>query len=48
VTEVIRIIRQTGKLDWTYIRCHLRPLAEVKGEPDIPNELERRRQQIER
>jgi hypothetical protein len=41
------IIRQTGKLDWTYIRLHLAPLAELKEAPEIMEELERRRLEFE-
>ena len=41
------IVRQTGKLDWDYIRQQLRPLAELKGEPEILEELERRRIEFE-
>jgi hypothetical protein len=42
------IIRQTGKLDWTYIVTQLAPLAELKGEPEILELLERRRVEFER
>jgi hypothetical protein len=42
------IIRQTGKLDWTYIVAQLTPLAELKGELEILDELERRRLEFER
>ncbi len=42
------IIRQTGKLDWSYVYRQLRPLAELKEAPDIVIELERRRVQFER
>jgi hypothetical protein len=42
------LVRQTGSLDWTYIRRHLKPLAEVKGEPGILKELGRRRQRAGR
>ncbi|MCU0875773.1 MAG: hypothetical protein MUE50_25855 [Pirellulaceae bacterium] len=42
------IIRQTGNLDWTYVRRQLAPLVELKGEPEILAELERRRQEFER
>jgi len=41
------IIRQTGKLDWAYIRGQLRPLVELKEAPEILNELERRRVEFE-
>ena len=42
------IVRQTGKLDWNYIYEQLRPLAELKGQPGIISELERRRIEFER
>lgn len=42
------IIRQTGKLDWTYIRQQLAPLVEIKGAPEILRELERRRVEFQR
>jgi len=41
------IVRQTGKLDWTYLREQLRPLAELKGMPDILDQLEQRRLEFE-
>lgn len=41
------IVRQTGKLDWNYIGEQLRPLAELKGKPDILDQLERRRKEFE-
>lgn len=37
------IVRQTGKLDWSYIDTHLRPLAELKDAPEILSQLETRR-----
>lgn len=42
------IVRQTGKLDWDYIREQLRPLAELKGAPEILDQLETRRIEFER
>ena len=42
------IIRQTGRLDWDYVRHHIEPLVELKGAPDILVELERRRQEFEK
>jgi hypothetical protein len=42
------IVRQTGKLDWSYIHKQLRPLVELKGAPEILVELERRRIEFER
>lgn len=41
------LIRQTGRLDWNYIESQLRPLAELKGEPEIMEELRKRRAEIE-
>jgi hypothetical protein len=41
------IIRQTGKLDWAYIRSQLAPLAELKEAPEIIEELQRRRAEFE-
>jgi len=41
------IIRQTGNLDWEYIRAQLRPLAELKHAPEILDQLEDRRAQFE-
>ena len=42
------IVRQTGKLDWGYIGEQLRPLAALKEEPQILDELERRRVEFEK
>jgi hypothetical protein len=42
------LIRQTRKLDWGYIQRQLRPLVELKGEPGISDELDRRRVEAER
>ena len=41
------ILRQTGKLDWSYIHEQLRPLVELKGVPEILDELGRRRAEFE-
>ena len=41
------IVRQTGKLNWTYIREQLRPLAELKDAPEIMDQLEARRIEFE-
>lgn len=41
------IVRQTGNLDWKYISDQLRPLAELKGAPELLDELERRRVEFE-
>jgi hypothetical protein len=37
------IIRQSGQLDWDYVRTHLAPLAELKDAPEILDRLEKRR-----
>jgi hypothetical protein len=42
------IARQTGKLDWDYIRRQLRPLAELKESPQILDALEKCRTEFER
>jgi hypothetical protein len=42
------IIRQTAKLDWNYIWSLLKPLAELKGAPEIVVELENRRAEFEK
>lgn len=42
------LVRQTGKLDWRYIRNELGPLAELKEEPEILGQLERRRVEFDR
>lgn len=35
------LIRQGGKLDWPYVVRQLKPLAELKGEPEILERLQR-------
>ena len=42
------IVRQTGKLDWEYIKANLAPLASLKESPDILDELARRKSEFER
>ena len=42
------IVRQTGKLDWSYIREQLRPLTELKESPEILDQLEHRREEFEK
>ncbi|MBI4662575.1 MAG: nucleotidyl transferase AbiEii/AbiGii toxin family protein [Verrucomicrobia bacterium] len=37
------IVRQAGKLDWSYVRRQLKPLVELKEEPQILDQLERLR-----
>lgn len=41
------IIRQAGGLDWHYVQSQLAPLVELKEEPEILDELERRRAKLE-
>ncbi len=41
------IVRQTGNLDWRYINDQLRPLVELKGSPEILDQLDRRRAEFE-
>lgn len=40
------LIRQAGGLDWPYVRSQLAPLVELKEEPEILDELERRRARL--
>lgn len=40
------IIRQHDALDWSYVRAQLAPLAELKEEPEILAELDRRKRKI--
>jgi hypothetical protein len=39
------LVRQAGKLDWGYIQSQLRPLAELKDEPEILSRLDRLREE---
>lgn len=39
------VIHQRGALDWRYIEENLRPLAEIKGQPEIVTALARLRQE---
>ncbi len=41
------VIRQAGKLDWTYVFSQLAPLAELKETPELMDELRRQRQEFE-
>jgi hypothetical protein len=41
------IIRQSGAIDWSYVRAQLAPLAELKEAPEIVGRLERRRAELE-
>jgi len=42
------IVRQSGVLDWAYIQRQLKPLAELKGAPEILQQLETRRAEFEK
>jgi hypothetical protein len=42
------LVRQSMRLDWSYVHAHLAPLAELKEAPEIMDELERRRAAVER
>jgi hypothetical protein len=33
------VLRQRGRLDWDYIDTHLRPLADLKQQPEIMDVL---------
>lgn len=41
------IVRQAAKIDWSYVREQLEPLLELKGEPELWDELIRRRKALE-
>jgi len=41
------LIRQRGKLDWEYVRRELAPLCELKDAPQIVDELERMKAEID-
>lgn len=41
------IIRQSGRIDWTYVRSQLAPLAELKEAREILERLDRRRVELE-
>lgn len=41
------IIRQSGRLDWPYVRAQLEPLAELKEAPEILDRLEKRRRELD-
>jgi len=42
------IVRQAGRIDWSYVRSQLEPLLELKEAPELWDELERRRKELER
>lgn len=41
------LIRQAAHLDWPYVLAQLAPLAELKDAPEIVDELERRRVELQ-
>lgn len=40
------IIRQSGRLDWSYVQAQLAPLVELKEAPEILRRLDQRRQEL--
>ena len=42
------IVRQSGRIDWTYVRAQLAPLAELKEAPEILDRLDERRVTLDR
>jgi hypothetical protein len=41
------VIRQSGRIDWPYVRSQLAPLVELKEAPEILRRLEERRRELE-
>jgi hypothetical protein len=41
------VIRQSGRIDWAYVRSQLAPLVELKEAPEILRRLEERRRELE-
>jgi len=41
------IIRQSPRLDWSYVRAQLAPLAELKDAPELVDRLERTRERLD-
>ena len=41
------IIRQSGRIDWPYVRAQLSPLVELKEAPEILRQLDRRRRELD-
>jgi hypothetical protein len=41
------IVRQGSSIDWSYVRTQLAPLLELKEAPELWDELERRRRDLE-
>ncbi|MBI1784893.1 nucleotidyl transferase AbiEii/AbiGii toxin family protein [Candidatus Sumerlaeota bacterium] len=42
------VLRQSGKLDWSYIRRQIKPLAELKEDSSLMGEIEKRRVEFDR
>lgn len=42
------VIRQSGRIDWPYVRAQLAPLVELKDAPEILQRLDRRRVELDR
>ena len=40
------LVRQSGRLEWSYVRAQLAPLAELKDAPHLVDKLERLRDEI--
>jgi hypothetical protein len=41
------IIRQSGRIDWPYVRVQLAPLVELKEAPEILRQLDQRRRDLD-
>jgi hypothetical protein len=41
------LIRQSGRIDWPYVRTQLAPLAALKEAPEILRRLDQRRQELD-
>ena len=41
------IIRQSGRIDWSYVRAQLAPLVELKEAPEILRQLDQRRRELD-
>ena len=41
------IIRQSGGIDWAYVRAQLAPLVELKEAPEILPKLDQRRRELD-
>ncbi|MEX1127674.1 MAG: nucleotidyl transferase AbiEii/AbiGii toxin family protein [Vicinamibacterales bacterium] len=41
------VIRQSGRIDWPYVRSQLAPLVELKEAPEILRRLEERRRELD-